>query len=171
MRNEYSEKPSDGETMSGTDENSNVSTEELLSDAPDTYDYALWVSINPEFMLYLIGRDEVVAYKALKEEAKKVDERAAIEDKGLHGALEDIVRISYEEGFLKDEGDVSVIMVRAFGTEAVANELLKDAEDFILNSAKDCGIFVNPVIMIEGNVDFSENIMQENIENTKKIEK
>ena len=76
-----SEKPYDGETMSGTEENSNVSTEEMLSDVPDTYDYALQVSINPEFILYLVG-SEVVAYGALNEDAKKVDERAAIEDRG-----------------------------------------------------------------------------------------
>ena len=31
-----SEKPYDGETMSGTEEKSNVSTEEMLSDVPDT---------------------------------------------------------------------------------------------------------------------------------------
>lgn len=159
-----SEKPYDGETMSGTEENSNVSTEEMLSDVPDTYDYALQVSINPEFILYLVG-SEVVAYEALNEDAKKVDERAAIEDRGLHGALEDIVRFSYEEGFLKDGGDVTVTMVRAFGTEAVANELLKEAEDFILSTAEDCGISVNPVITIAENLNFSENTMQENIEN------
>ena len=159
-----SEKPYDGETMSGTEENSNVSTEEMLSDVPDTYDYALQVSINPEFILYLVG-SEVVAYVALNEDAKKVDERAAIEDRGLHGALEDIVRFSYEEGFLKDGGDVTVTMVRAFGTEAVANELLKEAEDFILSTAEDCGISVNPVITIAENLNFSENTMQENIEN------
>ena len=47
--------------------------------------------------------------------------------------------------------------VVAFGTEAVANELLKEAED--------CGISVNPVITIEENLNFSENTMQENIEN------
>lgn len=70
-----SEKPYDGETMSGTEENSNVSTEEMLSDVPDTYDYALQVSINPEFILYLVGSEVV-----------------------------------------------------AFGTEAVANELLKEAD-------------------------------------------
>ena len=91
-----SEKPYDGETMSGTEENSNVSTEEMLSDVPDTYDYALQVSINPEFILYLVGSEVV-----------------------------------------------------AFGTEAVANELLKEAED--------CGISVNPVITIEENLNFSEN--------------
>lgn len=99
-----SEKPYDGETMSGTEENSNVSTEEMLSDVPDTYDYALQVSINPEFILYLVGSEVV-----------------------------------------------------AFGTEAVAYELLKEAED--------CGISVNPVITIEENLNFLENTMQENIEN------
>ena len=81
-----SEKPYDGETMSGNEENSNVSTEEMLSDVPDTYDYALRVSINPEFILYLVG-SEVVAYGALNEDAKKVDERAAIEDRGASRCL------------------------------------------------------------------------------------
>ena len=71
-----SEKPTMVETMSGIEEKSNVSTEELLSDVPDTYDYALQVSINPEFILYLVGSEVV-----------------------------------------------------AFGTEAVANELLKEAEE------------------------------------------
>ena len=37
------------------------------------------------FILYLVG-SEVVAYGALNEDAKKVDERVAIEDRGLHGA-------------------------------------------------------------------------------------
>ena len=73
-----SEKPSEGEKVSETEETSEISTDELLSDAPDTYDYALRISINPEFILYLVEH-RVVAYQALNADAQKVDERAAIE--------------------------------------------------------------------------------------------
>ena len=38
------------------------------------------------FILYLVG-SEVVAYGALNEDAKKVDERAAIEDRGASRCL------------------------------------------------------------------------------------
>ena len=49
-----SEKPSEGEKVSETEDASEISIDELLSDAPDTYDYALRISINPEFILYLV---------------------------------------------------------------------------------------------------------------------
>ena len=152
-----SEKPSEGEKVSETEETSEISIDELLSDAPDTYDYALRVSINPEFILYLVEH-RVVAYQALNADAQKVDERAAIEDRDLFEALNDIVRSSYEEGFLEDGGDVTVTMVSAFRTEAEANELLTEAKGKVTEIAKDCGISVNPVITVEENVEFSEEL-------------
>ena len=136
---------------------SEISTDELLFGAPDTYDYALRVSINPEFILYLVEH-RVVAYQALNADAQKVDERAAIEGRNLFEALNDIVRFSYEEGFLGDGGDVTVIMVSAFRTETEANELLTEANGMVTDIAKDCGISVNPVITVEENVEFSEEL-------------
>ena len=152
-----SEKPSEGEKVSETEETSEISIDELLSDAPDTYDYALRISINPEFILYLVEH-RVVAYQALNADAQKVDERAAIEERDLFEALNDIVRSSYEEGFLEDGGDVTVTMVSAFRTEAEANELLTEAKGKVTEIAKDCGISVNPVLTVEENVEFSEEL-------------
>jgi len=150
-----SEKTPAEEKEPGDQEISEISTDELLSDAPDTYDYALRISINPEFILYLVEH-RVVAYQALNADAQKVDERAAIEDRDLFEALNDIVRSSYEEGFLEDGGDVTVTMVSAFQTEAEANELLTEAKGMVTDIAKDCGISVNPVLTVDKNVEFSE---------------
>ena len=152
-----SEKTPAEEKEPGDQEISEISTDELLSDAPDTYDYALRISINPEFILYLVEH-RVVAYQALNADAQKVDERAAIEGRDLFEALNDIVRSSYEEGFLEDGGDVTVTMVSAFRTEAEANELLTEAKGKVTDIAKDCGISVNPVITVEENVEFSEEL-------------
>ena len=152
-----SEKTPAEEKEPGDQEISEISTDELLSDAPDTYDYALRISINPEFILYLVEH-RVVAYKALNADAQKVDERAAIEERDLFEALNDIVRFSHEEGFLEDGGDVTVTMVSAFQTEAEANELLTEAKGMVTDIAKDCGISVNPVLTVEENVEFSEEL-------------
>ncbi len=130
------------------------SAEDLLSDAPEIYDYAVLVSINPEFLLYLRGR-EVFAYKALNEDATKVAERAAILDRGLDGVLDDIVRFSYEEGFLKDGDEVNVTLVSAFRTQTEAEELLQEARTAVQDSAGRCGVAVKPVITVESTVSFT----------------
>ena len=67
---------------------SEISTDELLSDSPDTYDYALRVSINPEFILFKtemgVNFQEYVQSVRMKEScrllintSKKVSEIAA----------------------------------------------------------------------------------------------
>ncbi len=129
------------------------STEELLSDAPESYDYAVLVSINPEFLLYLRGR-EVFAYEALNEDAATVAERAAILNRGIDGVLDDIVRFSYEEGFLKDGDEVNVTLVSAFRTQTEAEELLQEARTAVQDSAGRCGVAVKPVITVESTVAF-----------------
>lgn len=132
---------------------SEESLEEILSKAPAYYDYALIVKINPEFILYLLGH-EVVAYEALNNDAPAVEERTAFLGRPLDGVLNDIVRFSYEEGFLQDGGDVTVTLVSAFSTEPEANALLEEAKSAINKTAEDCGISVNPIITIESRVSF-----------------
>ncbi|MBR6914034.1 MAG: hypothetical protein IKN34_09600, partial [Treponema sp.] len=77
--------------------------------------------------MYLKGR-EVFAYDALNSDAEKVAVRCAIVGRGIEGVMEDIVRFSYEEGFLKDGRDVKITLVDAFATESNSNDILKEAE-------------------------------------------
>ncbi len=132
---------------------SQTTTEQLLEHAPEHYDYAVLVSINPHFLLFLNGR-EVFAYEALNEEAKAIEDRVALIGRGLDGGLDDIVRFSQEEGYLKDGGEVNVTVISANATEEDASALLREAEETILRTAENCGIQVNPVLVIDSGIEF-----------------
>ena len=125
-----------------------------LPGAPEHYDLAVRVNINPEFILY-VANGQVIAYEALNDDAQQVDARASIQDRSVYSAIEDIVRFSYEDGFLKDGGDINVTVVSAFSTEEEANRILNEAESSITNTSHDCGIEVNTVVAISEDVNFA----------------
>lgn len=127
--------------------------EDILSRAPEEYDLAFTVSINPRFIIYVLN-DEVFAYEALNEEAVLIEPRCVLAGRLFKDALKDIVRFSYEEGYLTDGGDVAVTIIRAYTNEEEADKLLKEAETAIQEIANDCNITVNPVITIESTVAF-----------------
>lgn len=128
--------------------------EEILSRAPEHYDYAVLVSINPEFVLYMSGR-EVFAYEALNEDAAKVAERCAIIGRGIDGVMDDIVKFSYEEGFLKDGGDVNVTLVGTQKTAEESDNILQEAKETASATASRCGIAINSIVLIDDSVEFA----------------
>lgn len=129
------------------------SPEDILSRAPEEYDLAFTISINPRFIIYVLN-DEVFAYEALNEEAVLIEPRCVLTGRLFKDALKDIVRFSYEEGYLIDGGDVAVTIIRAYTNEEEADKLLKEAETAIQEIANDCSITINPVITIESTVVF-----------------
>ena len=127
--------------------------EEILKRAPEEYDFAVTVSINPSFVIYVNDR-ECVGYEALNEEASSIEERCAIIGRGLEGAVNDIVRFAYDEGFLTDGGEVTISIIAASATKTEADELLAEAEKAALSAAKNCRITVTPVITVLQTVSF-----------------
>ena len=81
--------------------------EDALKKAPEHYDFAVEVSINPAFLLFVSG-NEVIGYQALNDDAKQIEDRCAIVGRGIEGAVEDIVKMSHQDGFLKDGGEVEL---------------------------------------------------------------
>ncbi len=148
------------ETQEGSSSDSADSTleteslEDILARAPEKYDLAFTVKINPQFILYLLSQ-EVIAYEALNEEAIRIEPRCVLTDRLLQDVLADIIRFSYEEGFLQDGGDVSITLVRAYTNEEEARELIEKAESAIQSIAASIGIAVNPIIEIESTVSFT----------------
>lgn len=139
---------------SGESSSKAESLEDILARAPEEYDLALTVKINPQFILYLLSY-EVIAYEALNEEAAIIEPRCVLTDRLLKDVLNDIIRFSYEESFLQDGGDVSVTIVRAYTNEEEARELIEEAESAIRAIAASLGITVNAVIEIESSVAFT----------------
>lgn len=122
---------------------------------PDNYDFAIRVEINPSFLLYVAG-NEVIAYEALNEDAKKIEDRCAIVNRGIDGALEDIVRFSHEEGYLKDGGEVNVTLVNANAPESAAEEVMKRAEDAVRETASRNNFAAEPKVEVNDSVVFTE---------------
>lgn len=134
---------------------SNPGTQDDPGQTPSVeYDYTVRVSINPEFLLYMKGTD-VVAYEALNEDAKKIEDRCAIVGRGLDGALDDIVRFSYQDGFLKDGGDVKVTVVETKRSESEVKEVLKRAEETVQNTAKSCDITVSKQVTVANDIIYA----------------
>ena len=65
-----------------------------LPDEPEQYACAVLVSINPTFLLYLNERGDVIAYKAMNEDARKMEDRTMLLDRHVRDAIMDIVAIS-----------------------------------------------------------------------------
>lgn len=125
-----------------------------LKNAPGDYDFAVEVSINPDFLLYVKGR-EVVAYKALNEDAKKIEDRCAIVGRGIDGAVEDIVRSSKDEGYLKEGGTVNMTVVRANCAKSQADEVMRVAEETVQRTSQECGVQVQADVRVENDVAFA----------------
>lgn len=128
--------------------------QQALKDAPENFDFAVEVSINPDFLLYVKGH-EVVAYKALNEDAKKIEDRCAIVGRGIDGAVEDIVRSSKDEGYLKEGATVNMTVVRANCAKSQAEEALKVADETIQRTSQECGVQVQAEVHVENDVAFA----------------
>ena len=125
--------------------------EQALADAPEHYDFALQVSINPDFLLYVSGND-VIAYKALNEDARSIEDRCAIIGRGIEGAIEDIVRFSEQDGFLKEGGTVNMTVVRANCAKSQADEMMKRAEESVQRASK---APVKTAVQVDNSVAFA----------------
>ncbi len=141
------------EKTAGPKEPTEETPEEILERAPEEYDFAVTVSINPSFVIYVTDR-QCVGYEALNEEATSIEDRCAIIGRGLDGAVNDIVRFAYDAGYLTDNGEVKISIIAASATKTEADELLAEAENAVLSTAKECGITVKPVITVLQTVSF-----------------
>ena len=126
----------------------------LKNDAPEHYDFAVEVSINPDFLLFVTGQ-EVVGYKALNEDAKKIEDRCVIIGRPIDGAVDDIVRFSEQDGYLKDGGTVEMTIVSANCPKAQADEAIQRAEETIQRVTEDIGIQVAAEVHVEQNIEFA----------------
>lgn len=127
---------------------SKAKEETELIDAPEVYDHALSIEINPKFILYL-HEGRVVSFTPANADAQKVAERAYIANRSLEEALYDIVRFSYEEGFLKDNDEIKIKIITTYKPEEEAKYILDSAKNAINSSAKECNIKVNPIVNLE----------------------
>ena len=125
----------------------------LKNDAPEHYDFAVEVSINPDFLLFVAGQ-EVIAYKALNDDAKKIEDRCAIVGRGIDGAVDDIVRFSEQDGYLKDGGKVEMTVVSANCSKSQTDEVIQRAEESIQRVTEDIGIQVVAEVHVEENIVF-----------------
>lgn len=128
--------------------------EDALKKAPEHYDFAVEVSINPAFLLFVSG-NEVIGYQALNDDAKQIEDRCALVGRGIEGAVEDIVRASHQDGFLKDGGAVNLTIVSANCKKTEADEVLDRAFHTVERTAQECNVSVKPEIHIETEVVFA----------------
>ncbi len=109
---------------------------------PENYQTVVFVSINPQFKLYLDKENVVIAIEPLNADAKSlgVTETGV----GFIEVLQNIVKVSNENGFIKENATVEVVVsetVLPENTEA----LLKTAESAVQQIAEELKITVTPV--------------------------
>lgn len=117
---------------------------------PENYASVLVVSINPEIRLYLDKDSNVLAVEPVNDDAKVVVEKLDIKDKNLTDAIESIVSVSNQEGFVKENANVKFQI-----TEKKDDSVNTDT---VLNSAKQSAEKVATELKITVNVQVSINI-------------
>lgn len=117
---------------------------------PENYASVLVVSINPEIRLYLDKDSNVLAVEPVNEDAKAVVEKLDIKDKSLTDAIESIVSVSNQEGFVKENADVK-FQITEKKDDSVNTET-------VLDSAKQSAEKIATELKISVNVKVSVNI-------------
>lgn len=147
-----------------------IDTEKILSGAPEVYGSALYVKINPEFVLYVSddGSFEVTGYEALNDDAKAIENRCALTGRSVYDAVTDIVHASADDGYLKAGGEVALHII-AGSDEYEINEILNRAEKAVSDEAKAQGIAVNPSMTIAPSVEEAVKQAEENGTQTEEI--
>lgn len=112
------------------------------------------VSINPAFLLFVSG-NEVIGYQALNDDAKQIEDRCALVGRGIEGAVEDIVKMSHQDGFLKDGGEVKLTVVSANCAKSEADAVLDRATHTAKRVAQECNISIKSDIRVETDVAFA----------------
>lgn len=111
--------------------------------APENYETVVFVSINPQFKLYLDKENVVIAIEPLNDDAKSlgITETGV----GLTETLQNIVKIANEKGFVKENAKVEVVISETIKEYKNSEALLKTAESAVQQIAQELKITVTAV--------------------------
>ncbi len=129
---------------------------EVLARAPETYTYAIRLTINPDFVFYLNERNEVISYEPLNDDAKKMDNegRMAITSRPFQDAVKDVIMVAIDDGYLKEGVDIKITLLGTSKTEAETQEVLSAVHKSIQDTAKERSITIIPSIEVDSSVQY-----------------
>ena len=116
---------------------------------PDGYAAVLNVKINPEFNLYIDINGDVLALKAVNDDAASFSDQIDADKDTAESVLQQIIIKSNENGFLKNHTEVSVSVTETADDAFNTQELLVSAEVAINSAAAS----INITVVININTD------------------
>lgn len=75
---------------------------------PKNYATVLSVTINPQFRLYLDAEGRVLAVEAVNKDAETIIDKISFENSGYEEVIENIITVSNESGFVKENADIKL---------------------------------------------------------------
>ena len=129
---------------------------EILKEAPEVYTNAVLVSINPSFMLYTNERNEVFTFKPMNADAESMMDSVMLEGRTIQDGISDIVHVSIDRGFLKDNGVVNVTIISSNGAAEDAERMIDEIEHRVSDIATERGINISTAPKIDEEVKFTE---------------
>lgn len=131
-----------------------ASSKEVSSECVTT----LTIKINPEFKLYINDKKEVIQIDALNDDAKKMMDGILIKDgdnfRDFSDVLGDILNAAKNEGFLKDNAEVSIEIIDTDQTEGFNKALLSDFTGSVNICAQESGINISASTSVAEHIQY-----------------
>ncbi|MBR6380200.1 MAG: hypothetical protein IKS07_00805 [Lachnospiraceae bacterium] len=97
---------------------------------PESYACTIRVSINPSVLLYLDSKEQVIGIVHENEDAVEAFGEETIVGQSLEKAMDDLIRISDEKGYLKEDATVSITLEDVGEGGSVTDDtVLRNARD------------------------------------------
>lgn len=95
---------------------------------PEGYVTVLLVTINPQFKLYLDAESKVLAAEPVNDDAKSFAKDISLEDASLETVIKEIITVSNEKGFVKEDATVKFEIVEKTADKTNETEILEAAK-------------------------------------------
>ena len=136
-----SDKPTDASSAAGSE--------------PDSYAYAIRVTINPQMTLFLDAQNQVISFRADNEDAAADFSGVELTGKSLNEALDAIVDRAVEKGRLKDGGNIEIAIDTANSPDMDWETVLADSEQEVKTQLEKKQLTAEVVTVVQADTDVS----------------
>ena len=114
-------------------EKDNSQTAKVEFEKPEGYVSVITVTINPKFNLYLDENSNVLAVEPVNKDAEKVIENVDFKGKDVKEAVESIITVANENGFIKEDATIDIQIIEKKNENVNTTELLNTTKTAVDN--------------------------------------